>query len=1052
MSWTQKHGGPVLSPEAVGIGVSIGSFFSRKPLYWLGGAAGLGGLMGAMRRNIEQKNDVEMHRVERAMGDEITDFGPDAKRRQGAERFVYEMKKASDIITNITALSTVFSASPDKANADALVAALAEAEARQSLSIMREKDLISFSGETALERGRLELLRTLAEAKVLLGKSAFSPGDIVLTKEYDKFMNSLGGDMDKIDNSERWHRWSENAKAGAIGAAGGLVAGGLVQQGFAFVGDRVSFLHWLRPGGKLTSGERLYHYLQGSLPTGPTGAGVDQILGIAGSTGTIRIDGSSHLTYDRSTGLWNMFDKSGHGGILAKFNVDPATGHTTPVPGSYDPNLISFSEVSTTTTVPGGPRTFTDWFNSVKGSFGKNVAEEKWHLGGVGFLENDTALPKTEFNELRLFSSYDASGHLKIDASKLQEYLADAASGKQIEGSSHAGKILEVAKAFSDGKIKLGLVPDASHPTEVLQLVLDPTTKTFTTENGSEITKFFTPDPKTGLPVLKGNGLLGMVHEVGTRPDGSQNIEWINAIRGNGEPIETGTVPRTETQFAAEITRKIPKEWWGLWAWNFRRKPLEEKNGKQNGQDKKGIEDKDFGDIIPFGGKKKGKEGIFPGGIEYFEIPDIPDEKTKDRKIKKVVVDTRGQKIKGDRKDYQEDFPEKFPLKNEREMAIYLSSNKGILMHDEHIAEYKRLDEAEKVKFLEKLIKNERENLRIGSTKFDQETINGVIGVVLGQVDKVLDKYGEKENRSQLPAKEKIHVVGVLEYQAQAGIANKDGLGVCFVHNGEIFVNFDVLKQSVRDPKEFIPQLKRTIAHEVMHDAATNNYWMFQTEEDEKEIATSRRSGIKFVKRQGIELADGKRGKVKMGGQVLIERGRALNEAVTEALSEEITREIYASEGAEQPKFSIEPYSAERRIMEMLQEKFAVKFEDFAKAVVNRRAFRRLAEKLEGYERTLEGYERKDESEDRKVKHLRPKFTSLLMSVMDFEHNRGATLYRTTEQLIKGTKGIIISRQMKKGFPASLLDKNGNIQESLIDRYFLIDEEAEEKKKLPIAA
>ena len=349
----------------------------------------------------------------------------------------------------------------------------------------------------------------------------------------------------------------------------------------------------------------------------------------------------------------------------------------------------------------------------------------------------------------------------------------------------------------------------------------------------------------------------------------------------------------------------------------------------------------------------------------------------------------------------KKDFPEKFPLKNEREMAIYLSSNKGILMHDEHIAEYKRLDEAEKVKFLEKLIKNERENLRIGSTKFDQETINGVIGVVLGQVDKVLDKYGEKENRSQLPAKEKIHVVGVLEYQAQAGIANKDGLGVCFVHNGEIFVNFDVLKQSVRDPKEFIPQLKRTIAHEVMHDAATNNYWMFQTEEDEKEIATSRRSGIKFVKRQGIELADGKRGKVKMGGQVLIERGRALNEAVTEALSEEITREIYASEGAEQPKFSIEPYSAERRIMEMLQEKFAVKFEDFAKAVVNRRAFRRLAEKLEGYERTLEGYERKDESEDRKVKHLRPKFTSLLMSVMDFEHNRGATLYRTTEQLIK---------------------------------------------------
>jgi hypothetical protein len=127
----------------------------------------------------------------------------------------------------------------------------------------------------------------------------------------------------------------------------------------------------------------------------------------------------------------------------------------------------------------------------------------------------------------------------------------------------------------------------------------------------------------------------------------------------------------------------------------------------------------------------------------------------------------------------------------------------------------------------------------------------------------------------------------------------------------------------------------------------------------------------------------------------------------------------------------------------MLQKKFGIKFEDFAKAVVNRHALRGLAEKLDGFITPAEG---------KPAEHARPKFMSLLMSIMDFEHHKGATLYRVTEQLIMGKKGIVISKQMKQNFPVSLLDKKGNIRGSIIEKYSLVDEGAEEKKKLPVAA
>ncbi|MCL5774706.1 MAG: hypothetical protein M1333_00675, partial [Patescibacteria group bacterium] len=419
--------GHIFTPGAVGFGVSVGGYLFKKPLYWLGGAAGMGGLLGGMRRNFEQKRDLEMHRIERAMGNQIGDYGPSAKRRQEAEKYVYEMKRASELSTQLEGLRTAFEANSSPENAAALTKLLAETEARMALSEERQKDLISFEGESSLERGRLFLMKELAEAKVGLQKRGFE-NNIPATKDYQDFMASLGGNMDKLDKSEKYKRWKENAKAAAVGAVTGLVVGGLAQQGAAEIGDRVSWLSWMRPGGKATGMEKLYHFFKGDIPTAPSGAGMVEVLGVAGAHGTVKIDGSTELIQNRSTGLWSLVDKTDHSKILAEMDIDPTTGQLTPRPGSYDSNLIDFRSHTST----GGHRTVGELVDSMKNHLPKGVKLEQ--MEHVGFYDNDTVAPKFDFNELRYYMHADAHGNITMDAGKIQEYLENSL-GEQVSGS-----------------------------------------------------------------------------------------------------------------------------------------------------------------------------------------------------------------------------------------------------------------------------------------------------------------------------------------------------------------------------------------------------------------------------------------------------------------------------------------------------------------------------------------------------------------------------------------------------------------------------------------
>lgn len=1002
VSRSQRHLGPLASPEAVAFAVSLGSFFVKKPVYWLGGAAGLGALMGAMRKNVEQKRDLAQHRRERAMGAEAPEEG--VERRKSAERYVYDMKSSLDLTREVTAILDEFESDPTSQEARAkLLEVVSDAEARLSLSEERQSDLIAYEGETSLERGRLDMLKSLATAKGALGKAGIE--DIESTDEYSTRREELEKEMNAIDSSERWQRWGENGKAAVVGAVGGLVVGGLTQEALALVGDNIRPLHWLRPGGKATSMETLYHYMRGDLPTAPSGAGLTSSVYEASSGARIQIDGTTEIVRDRTSGLMHLVDKNDPSQILAKFSTGPS-GHVTPVPGSYDPNFIGI----TSQKIDEGAQTLSEWIETFKNADG-NVTESVWHRAGVDYFDNST-VPKAEFNELRMYMSFDKDGGITIDASKLQEYLQGAA-GEQVRGSSHAGETLDVAKAYTEGTVKIGIAPDGSSPTSVLELKYEPGTHTFVAARDSDVARLFGIDAK-GNPVLKGDGFMGIVHETGVRPDGSKEVEWINSIRGNGDAIKTPHGSHIET----EITRRAEQDWWGPWMWHFRRKPLEEREPE-------GL----IGSPYPQYWREH-PEPIIPEGAG------MPDVELADAKAK---VDTRGQMIPLDQKDWVKGYPESYDLQSEKQMAEYLYRRGNFNLNQTDAEQYVALDRVGRLAFLEDKIRQDREFLDIGNgERITRVEIEKITDTVLKYTDATFDKYGEKD-RSLLPDKERIHVVGALEYQAQTKFANDGSFGVCFNHSGEIFVNFDMLRHALArdgalDKDMLVSQLKRTIAHEVAHGSVANNYWMFTTKDGDV-IPALRRTGVWSSRRENA-------GSVK--GQLIKERGRALNEAITEELAKEITDTIYDSEDAPRPSDSLEPYSAEREILHLLQDRFDIPFATFAEAAVNRKSLRTLVEKLNGKVAPAEGVD-----QERGVT-LRPRFMSLLMSLMDYEFKRQPATYSLTRKLIAGEKGIVISAAAKRDLPANLLESDGSIKQILIEQYGLID--AQQQQAKPIAA
>lgn len=180
----------IASGVAIAYGATIGlsqRFARSKALAWgtFGASAFVGGAVAGARESVKIEDERRQHSRERAKGKEMAG---EMTRRMEMEKLIYKMTSAKSLIESIKNTAKRILGPEDFFGA---VKVLAEAEARIKLSDSEQVDLISYANFKSIERERLNLDITRAEAKVKLRKMV-ADGTIDLPggKSFDEFYSS----------------------------------------------------------------------------------------------------------------------------------------------------------------------------------------------------------------------------------------------------------------------------------------------------------------------------------------------------------------------------------------------------------------------------------------------------------------------------------------------------------------------------------------------------------------------------------------------------------------------------------------------------------------------------------------------------------------------------------------------------------------------------------------------------------------------------------------------------------------------------------------------
>lgn len=380
-------------------------------------------------------------------------------------------------------------------------------------------------------------------------------------------------------------------------------------------------------------------------------------------------------------------------------------------------------------------------------------------------------------------------------------------------------------------------------------------------------------------------------------------------------------------------------------------------------------------------------------------------------------ISTRKEKETADIRDFAPKYPVRFNEMSLDEMAEKVLSNQRISLYVDpnymnDSREAKRLrdagDKKGAIEEMKKIIQGERNYIKDELTKIDQ----GYIDEVYGAIEKTFEKYGAKELMKTLPAKENIHVVCKYEFDAYNPMSGKKWwktVGVCYTDNGHIMINYDVIHMR-KSNKQAIDALKDTLIHELIHDSWVNNYHHYYELKDKTKWLEEKSNIIKeFFKKRRTWLKMLRKNPHQEDQETLI-YGTAMNEAVTQMLADEIGKDIMKS------GYVGEWYPKEKEVIRLLQNKFAIPFETFAKAIINRtknenenNSLRILNERMNG------------------TKNERPEFLKLVMCIMDRESNEKKDFradYTVTKALING-ETVKVTSKMKERLHPSLLEKDG---------------------------
>lgn len=946
----------ILTPTALAAGLSVGTYLASKPAYWLAGAAGAGLLMGGLRRAKDVKVDVATHRMERAMGRDIADFGDEKGRRMNREKMeehLYATRPASEIKNSLSTatgeiLSGNLNAMPQ------LINDIADAEARMSLAETNSIDLIHYEGERVLSRSRLELLRIIAEAKVQVKDKA------ALDKAIGDRMTVLSKDVGGVDNKFAWFRAREAGKAALVGGLLGGTIGLVVQEGLDKLGVHP-------PDGKQPALERLWHLMRGDSSGAQVPTNLAQIYSPLNQTNiTVRVPQGTSLIQGTS-GMSSLVDTHSRE-VLADqiiFGKDGQIFSVNQIPGS------GISVESQATHTPAG--SVREFLQANRHEYADKLQEIHRHAA----LMNDTTTP--DLNELKLRyggvngTGYDAAGNVVLDLQNLTQ------SGS-FQGSRHP----DMTQLLREGKLKLLITPDAGNQHEAIVVDVDPSGKVQIPAATSHLSSLFGKDA---------NGRL-------THPGFLEAV--IADADGKFTPIATDPdtgrfVPGAMDGYQHTFHKSTDRDW------NvppfipiFPRKALENYKGSGNA--------KEFG--------RKIAEPKFVPGQGDTDLPDINEPIRKfGRKLKvKTEVASRGQILEGER-DLGAEYPSKQRFYTPREIATRVLYRRVPLpLEDLQYVQGQKTPQT--LEYLEKRIQADKEKYEGPQAK---ERYGKVIAQAYKAVDTLMSKYGN-EKRSQMPSMDKIHLSGFYEYFSQAEDHVRDTAGLCFTDSGEIFINMYALEKM--EPDNLDDAILHVVQHELVHDAVTNNYWGFEAEVGDEKVYASRRTGLKLVKRVGTDSA---------GMPILKERGRALNEAVTE----ELALEAYKSSGGVRENASNLHYVAERRVLKAIQERFKIDFKVFAEAVVNRRKLPELVRAM-----------------SKSGEKVNSDYVSMLVAIMDYESNRPQCrdTYPQTINFINGRQ-VDVDMDIYAYLGRKSLDKNGYLKDDVQKKYNIRMWSPEQKRK-----
>jgi hypothetical protein len=895
--------GHVFSPVFMGFLTSMAAYAGKKPAYWLiGGGATL--LFGGARKGRQMTTDLAMHRGERAMGVKMDEYRDTHKRRAELEQFSYETRSAEEFKGLLEGLEAKLQGK-EGAEKDAIVEqalqTLAELEERMRLSEQRSIDLITYSGETQIERSRLDLMRAQAEAIITL-KGALG-GQEKLDEKMKPLLETRSKELLE-DISGKDKKFASLRRRRMVGAA---IYGGVLGAGIGMVLQEAAqsidanLVHSGTLENKATTWDKITDWIaerRGGADLHERA--IDPDLHTFGN-GALRIPEGT--TLDNNNGILTLTDNETGEVLINHFKVDSATGKIILDHSTVVAEGVEFESLGKIPAATGG-----DVLSAADHS---NIFERMQEVHRSGWLRQNTE--EIDYNERRFYFAndnlgYDTNGNIDLDISKL------------VPGESYEGGIRpDLEQLMQDGKIKVIFTPDSEH--QHSGIVLSPGPDGHVRVDGAKdawIHDLFGKD-KNGR--LTHSGYLEIAID-----EGNNTYRIVSTVVGNEDfagPEITPEAPPVVTDHLIHEIRynddpeTMPFPWMPPF---FRRPPgVRLREGEES-------EDKPKS-------KPEGTTETTPETDPTSPAPVTPDNITPaiavatgtELRETGVKVVERSKSTESGNANYGLEYPSEYRMKNGQEVAKYVIDSE--LLTDADRDHVETLDSADKrVAYIESVIVAKRAEYEKPANR---GKIEGYINQVKESVEKILAKVAPDYVHNG-PEVKSIHLVGLYEFLAQKKGLKNASEGFAQLEDGALFVNMTALEYTGEE--KFEAELKRVLAEALLFPAGIFLREVLESGEEEIHSRTSN-GAAEEVNVPGTTI---KRRRL---------RGWAFNTAVASELSDEVVEDVG---GDKMLLESTMGRRSEREVIDLLREQFGIDRELVWRSVMDKKAQEELVKAVEG--------------------------------------------------------------------------------------------------------